>query len=431
MFDAVLETCIREGFFAADVFQERLEKREFLTKYGKNGVHQLSANRMAVRAFWEKGDPIGFSLSIPSQKEVKKALADCKSSIVPGSGKNIALSLPRQPREKKIRLYDPAFFQIDESYFSELADRIAEASIAFPGLKIGWIGLSALLRKINLANSWGWKDRYKKTVFTLNVELSLGGHRLSIQENRVLLRQLNPERLLARASNLLEVVRRASGPPGKTSSFIFAPEAATAVLREFAPRFKTGQESLKSRPWIGSAQITLSDHPLREEECGSAPFDDEGIACREHVIIKKGVFLSPVRDLRAGLDAGGSTGNGFREEKGVFPAVQFTNLHVKPSPYSFSQLLSEAKSGVLIMLVRPKGTSPSEGEGLFSAYGYRFNGGEIGDPVYFHFFTSSRSFLSRVLRVSRELKFFYRRFSLGSPYLLMEGSGEQDGAFIF
>ena len=132
--------------------------------------------------------------------------------------------------------------------------------------------------------------------------------------------------------------------------------------------------------------------------------------------------LAAIADIRAAFATGGrSTGNGFRDERGVFPQVQFSNLYIRPSNDSLAQLLQQARQGVLVYLVRPRGQGRQPGEFLFSAYGYFFAGSEIARPVHFHFATTMRSYLLHVLAVSRELRFFHSRANIGSPYLLLQG----------
>jgi len=420
MIESIIQACGREGFAAADVFHERLEKKEFLHSTARTLNHESSGNRMAVRAFWEKGDPVGISLSIPSLREIRQALAECRSAVHPDSRKNIASLLPADPGEAKPKIFDPFFFELGGVNFRELTERITEAMSSFSGISIRNIALQAGLRRIHIVNSAGLSGRYKKTVFTISLDLVARHHRLEIQESRSFFRQFQPERLIARASNLFEAVGEAVEVDREAGPLLFAPEATAAVIRHFSDHFRSGFSQLQNKELVASQQVTLVDQPLLDEQCGSAPFDDEGVRCREHILINKGVFLSPIRDLRSGLSAGGSTGNGFRAE-GIHPVVLFSNLVIKPSPFAFAQLLKEAGSGVLVVLVRPSSPAGDGREYNFSAYGFRFSGGEVGAPVHFTFRTSLRSFLLRVVRVSRELKFFLHRFSLGTPYMLLDG----------
>ena len=194
------------------------------------------------------------------------------------------------------------------------------------------------------------------------------------------------------------------------------------VLKEFSRSLKIDQAGNRGRAVAASPRVSILDNPLLDAQPGSAPFDDEGSASGEKYLINKGVFVGFIADIRSSFAKGGiSTGNGFREERGIFPQVQFSNLYFKPSAVSLAQMLRQARKGILVYLVKLKGGGRLPGEYVFSAYGYFFDDEEITRPVHFYFSTSLRSYLLHINEISRELRFFYARGNIGSPYLLLQG----------
>jgi PmbA protein len=194
------------------------------------------------------------------------------------------------------------------------------------------------------------------------------------------------------------------------------------VLKEFSPELKLDRAGGRGRGTAASPRLSILDNPVLDGHSGSVPFDDEGTAGKERYLINKGVAAAAAADIRTAFEKGGSsTGNGFRDERGIFPQVRFSNLFVKPSNVSLAQMMRRADRGTLVYLVKRKGSGRQPGEHLFSAYGYSFCTGEITRPVHFHFATSMRSYLLHILEISRELRFFHSRANIGSPYLLLQG----------
>ncbi len=112
------------------------------------------------------------------------------------------------------------------------------------------------------------------------------------------------------------------------------------------------------------------------------------------------------------------TGNGFRRG-GDHPAPGFTNLYIKPSVISVNNILKDISETILISLI--KLISSSNGTFLFSAYGYNYRDGERAEPVHFFINTTFQDFFLNIVKISKEIRFFYSGFNTGSPYLLVKG----------
>jgi predicted Zn-dependent protease len=431
----VLETVLRTGkeagFSTVEAYGEKAWRWESEGSEWPLAAHEVQGNRLLARAFRDSGDPAGFSLSNPDARAIKGYFSSLGAASGPDHKKNYAQLLPRSAAKTKLAIYDPTIEAWDEAGVSELLEKIKESLVTFPGLRLKKFHFFRRLKKVYLANSLGFMAKYKKTHFQIQVAFMLRDHILELSESHIYFNHFNPERLVARAANLLGALAAELPPTPGSDLLVMSPEASVQVLKEFSSGLRLDRSGGKSRLIGASAKVSILDHPALAEQTGSVPFDDEGTAAEEKYLINKGVFVSAVSDIHtAFLKQTRSTGNGFRDERGIFPQVQFSNLYVKPAVASMADLLRIAGRGVLVYLVKLKGLGAGPDDCVFSAYGYQFAGSEIAQPVQFLFKTSMRSYFLRILEVSRELRFFHNRFNIGSPYLLVQGRCDPEKKII-
>jgi predicted Zn-dependent protease len=426
--DTVLKSGKEAGFSTIEAFAEKTWHWESEGSGQPLAVHEVQGNRLLARVFRDSGDPQGFSLSDPDARLIKHYFSCLAAASGPDRKKNFAHLLPRSFAKIKLDIYDPGIEDWHEGRVAEPLEKIRESLVTFPGLKLKKFHFSRILKKIYLANSLGFLAKYKKTHFQVQVAFMLRDHVLELSESHIYSSHFSPERLVARAANLLGAL--AAEPTSTTGRefFIMSPEASVQMLKEFSPGLRLDQSGGKNRVSGASAKVSILDNPALAAQTGSVPFDDEGTAAAEKYLVNKGVLVEPVSDIKnAFARQKKSSGNGFRDERGIFPQVQFSNLYFKPSASSLADLLRDAGKGVLIYLVKLKGFGNSPGEYVFSAYGYFFENEEIARPVQFLFKTTMRSYFLHILELSRELRFFHNRFNIGSPYLLLQGRSDPEG----
>jgi predicted Zn-dependent protease len=420
--ETVLKTGREAGFSTVEAFGEKIWRWENEGSDQPLSAHEVQSNRLLARAFRDSGDPLGFSLSNPDARLIKQYFSSLGSASGPDGKKNYAHLLPRTLSKIKLDIYDPGIEDWNETRIAELLEKIRESLVTFPGLKLKKFHFSRILKKVYLANSLGFLAKYKKTHFQILVAFMFRDHVLELSESHIYFSHFNPERLVARAANLLGALTAEPELEVNQEFFIMSPEASVQILKEFSYGLKLGQLSGKGRVIGASPRVSILDNPALDEQTGSVPFDDEGMAAAEKYLINKGVFVAPISDISTAFaKQKKSSGNGFRDERGIFPQVQFSNLYFKPAVSSLAHLLRAAGRGVLVYLVKLKGFGHSPNEHVFSAYGYFFENEEIGHPVHFHFKTTPRSYFLHILEISRELRFFHNRFNIGSPYLLLQG----------
>lgn len=428
MLETVLKSGKEAGFSTVEAFAEKTWRWESEGSGQLLAVHEVQGNRLLARAFRDSGDPHGFSLSDANARLIKHYFSCLAAASGPDRKKNFAQLLPRNFARIKLDIYDPGIEDWHDVRVAEPLEKIRESLVPFPGLKLKKFHFSRILKKIYLANSLGFLAKYKKTHFQVQVAFMLRDHVLELSESHIYSSHFNPERLVARAANLLGALEAEPAPMTGREFFIMSPEASVQMLKEFSPGLRLDQSSGKNRVGGASAKVSILDNPALAAQTGSVPFDDEGTAAEEKYLVNKGVLVAPVSDIKTAFARQKkSSGNGFRDERGIFPQVQFSNLYFKPSASSLADLMRAAGAGVLVYLVKLKGFGNSPGEYVFSAYGYFFEHEEIARPVQFLFKTTLRSYFLHILELSRELRFFHNRFNIGSPYLLLQGRCDAEG----
>jgi predicted Zn-dependent protease len=429
MLELALKAGREAGFAAIEAFAEKVQRQEFDGVVATPARHEVHVDRLRLRAFRETGDPLGACLSAPDLHQLRLCCSELAAGAALDRKKNFAHLLPKAAAKVRVNIYDAGIEPWEESQAMDLRERVREALLTFPGLKLKRFLFSRTLRKVYLANTRGFFAKYRKTLFQVQAGFMLGDCSLELSESRCHFRDLDPGRLAARGANLLGAL--AAGPEPETvggEAIIMSPEASAQVLKEFSSGLKLDGHPARGRATAAAARVSIVDDPALDGQPGSAPFDDEGTPAAEHYLVNKGVAVAAVSDIRAAFEHGGaSSGNGFRDERGVFPQAQFSNLFIKPSNEPLARLLQQARHGALVYLVRPRGGAGRPGERLFSAYGFSIVNGEIARPLHLQLATSVRSYLLHIQGVSRELRFFHGRANFGSPYLLLQGRATGSG----
>lgn len=132
---------------------------------------------------------------------------------------------------------------------------------------------------------------------------------------------------------------------------------------------------------VFSELLTVEETSIGSEPF-CCPFDDEGVAAHNKLLIDKGVVTDYVYDLATAERAGRkSTGNGKLMGTNVRPAVTF--MTVKAGTSSLDKLAQLAGDGIYITDVAGVGTGLNAQSGDYSlqAAGYRIENGKITTPV--------------------------------------------------
>ncbi len=429
----ILETGKETGFSAVDAFAEKSWKQEFefFADHPAEMVdHRVDTDRVSVRAFWETGNPLGFQLSNPGEKSIKQAFANLYAINLPGKEPGFSSMLPPGAQKVAIDIYDHSLDSFDSKGFMELVEHIRTVACRFRGLDISRVYLAKLLKKVYIANTNGLCVKYRKSNVHLVISCSMQNNRLDIGESKISLDQIEPHKIVSRAENLLGSLAGEDGTFKENDFIILSPEASAFILKEFSGHFRIDGDR-QDVPFSFPAILNIVDDPLLDKQVGSVPFDDEGIQGDERFLVRKGNIVDRISNIQAAFERGSnSTGNGFRGDFSIFPGVGFSNLYIKKTILPLANLMKDAGQGLLVSLIRLK--SIDQGKYLFSAYGYRFRGETLLEPVHFYFRTSFLTYFLNILKISNKLRFFHSTagsHNIGSPYVLVEGKIKPDNLF--
>ena len=175
----ILEEGTRTGFAAVEAYGEKTatEEYEYFTDQ-KTRRHSSAAHRLTTRAFWDVGDPVGFSLSKPGPEEIKNAFSTVYSINLPARTKNYAHMLPAAVDRVDVNIYDETIEREtqDTRRIDELSDQVDEILISptFKNLELKKLHFSKVLKKVYIANTNNLNAKYIKTYFNLWLSVGLG-----------------------------------------------------------------------------------------------------------------------------------------------------------------------------------------------------------------------------------------------------------------
>jgi len=118
--------------------------------------------------------------------------------------------------------------------------------------------------------------------------------------------------------------------------------------------------------------VRIDERPLEPQGLSSSPFDEEGVATRERVIVADGVlqgyFLGSYSARKLGMKSTGNAGG-------------HHNLVVRPGRLDFRAMLREMGTGLLVTELLGHGINLVTGDYSRGAAGYWVEGGVIRYPV--------------------------------------------------
>ncbi|HJJ55429.1 MAG TPA: TldD/PmbA family protein [Methanocorpusculum sp.] len=134
---------------------------------------------------------------------------------------------------------------------------------------------------------------------------------------------------------------------------------------------------------VGSPKVTIIDDPSMHEY-GYEPFDAEGIVVGPTTLIKNGYMNSYMHSRETLADVGLDTGSAghARAEPGMQPLVRMSNTYIQEGDSTYDEILSECKSGIL--LIGSRGGQVDTGRGAFqfnAKYGYKIENGETTSMI--------------------------------------------------
>ena len=147
-----------------------------------------------------------------------------------------------------------------------------------------------------------------------------------------------------------------------------------------------GMSLLKGRlgEKIASDIITLTDDPLLVKGLASVSFDDEGVAAYTKNVIKNGVLMTYLYNLKtANKDGVKSTGNAAKASYASSMGTSPSNFYIKPGNHDLQGLFKNMDEGIFITEVQGlhSGANAVSGDFSLGAKGFLIKDGKVERPI--------------------------------------------------
>lgn len=161
---------------------------------------------------------------------------------------------------------------------------------------------------------------------------------------------------------------------------LFVPELARGLLGHFVGAIRGAAQYRKSSFLLGAAGeqifpawLSMRERPHLPRALGSAPFDNDGVATRERVLVDRGTLQGYVLDAYSARKLGlVTTGN----------AGGVHNLEVEGGTGDFSAMLARLGRGLVVTELMGQGVNGVTGDYSRGAAGFWVEGGEFAHAVH-------------------------------------------------
>ena len=151
---------------------------------------------------------------------------------------------------------------------------------------------------------------------------------------------------------------------------------------------------------IFSDKITIVDDPLLKNGYNSRSFDDEGVACRNKILVDKGVLKTYLHNLKsAKLMNCETTGNGFKAGYASNVGIAPSNLFIENGSTSMDEMIASMEEGIIVTEITGlhAGLNAMTGEFSLQSQGWYVKDGKKVKPV--NLITIAGNFLEAMKQV--------------------------------
>lgn len=334
--------------------------------------------------------------------------------------------LARAPKD--LDLFDDT--EVSAARLREDALAMEAAALDVKGIgNSGGSNTSAGMGGLVLATSHGFLGQYMATRFSRSVSVVAGEGTAMERDydfsSRLHFAELDGVEQIGRSAGE-RAVRRLGGRKAKTGpvTVVFDPRVARGIAGHLAGAINGASVARKTsflRDLMGrqvaSADITVTDDPLRRRGQSSRPFDGEGVEGQPLTMVENGVLrhwsLSSSAARELGLE---TNGRGVRASSSVSPSS--TNFAIEPGARSPQDLIGSLKSGFYVTEVFGQGVDMMTGDYSRGASGFWIENGEIAWPVTEVTIASNLRDMFMNMVPASDLD---RNFGAAAPTLLIEG----------
>ncbi len=311
---------------------------------------------------------------------------ECKELYPPSNPQKLAIK--KAPSEIKTEDKAKAVFEVNQAA-RKVDERIRQVTVNY----------GDITQKVVVANSEGiyvedLRVRTQLAIQTIAVEgnlLQTGYQSLGGSSGFELLEENDPLQIAGTAAQRAILMLTAKPAPSGKMPVVIAGKAGGTMIHEACGHGleadlvqkglsvyagKIGQE-------VASPLITVIDDGTIEQKFGTTGYDDEGTLCSKRVLIKNGVLLNYLYDLRtAKQDNVQSTGNGRRESYQHHPIPRMSNTYVAPGETDQEEIIRETKEGLLVTAMGGGQVNTLNGDYVFDvSEAYMIKNGVVAYPI--------------------------------------------------
>lgn len=317
-----------------------------------------------------------------------KSAVDKALTIARYTAEDEAAGLPDADRMAKhppdLDLYHPWPLSVEEAAERALACEAAALAVDRRLVNSEGANVNTHASHFIYANSLGFCDGYAGSRHGISVAV-IGEEKGAMQRDYWYTsarnaHDLEPPEHVGRVAGQ-RTVRRLNGRKldTRTCPVVFEAPIAAGLIGNFVAAVSGGNLYRKSSFLLDSLGrqvfaplVTIREQPFVQGGIGSAPFDNEGVACLERDVVKDGVvqgyFLSTYSARKLGMTTTGNAGGSH-------------NLLVTPGELDLDGLLHKMGTGLLVTELLGQGANMVTGDYSRGAAGFWVENGEIQYPV--------------------------------------------------
>lgn len=426
----LVEAASKAGADASDAVAVRSHSTSVSVRLGKVEKTEASeSDDVSLRVFVGKrvasvSANAGSDVSALAQRAVAMAKASPED---PYEGLADAALLAKDIRD--LDLFDSET-ELDAERLRMDALAMEEAALAVKGVSnSSGSGAAFGMGGLVLATSAGFLGQYMATRFSRSVSV-IAGEGTGMERDydfssRLHFADLDDVKDIGRRAGEL-AVRRLGARKAKTGpvAVVFDPRVSRSIAAHLSGAIngasvarKTSFLRDKMGKQITSAQINVTDDPLRVRGSSSRPFDGEGVegvplTLVENGVLKHWILSSPVaREL--GLQ---TNGRGVRASSSVVPSS--TNFAIEAGQQTPQELIASLKSGFYVTEVFGQGVDMVTGDYSRGASGFWIENGELTFPVSEVTIAANLKDMFLNMVPANDVD---RNFGIAAPTLLIEG----------
>ncbi|MBN2072355.1 MAG: TldD/PmbA family protein [Actinobacteria bacterium] len=259
--------------------------------------------------------------------------------------------------------------------------------------------ISDLEEEIFIANSLGEcsGEKVVKTLLSVNVvalrkkEIRTGHKTLAETRGFEALEAGRAEKLAKEASHIAVVMLDAINAPVGLIPVVIGPAFGGVIFHEACGHGLEADSVLKDASVfkgklgkkVASESVTAIDDSSIPHHWGSFKYDGEGFTSGSTVLIKDGILVNFINDLKSSIKMKKPrTGNGRRQSYRDSPMPRMTNTYIANGKDDPSSIIRSVNRGIYAKEFAGGQVEPATGDFVFGiSEGYLIEKGEIGQPI--------------------------------------------------